>query len=71
MSHDCFKQFDEALAPHNGRLAFALQVTESMGLQTRLLIGTEKIDKKKRKPVPHAVASFCPFCGASLTGETK
>ena len=71
MTHECFEKFDEALVAHNGRLAFGLQVTETMGLRARLLIATEKIDKVKRKSVPHVSASFCPFCGVSLEGETK
>jgi len=68
MSHDCFKKINDALAEKNGRLATALQVTETMGLRSRLLIAIEKIDKTKRKPVPLVTASFCPFCGVSLEG---
>lgn len=68
MSHECFKKFDDHLAAHNGRLAMGLQVTEKMGLNARLLIATEKIDKAKRKPVPSVMATFCPFCGVNLEG---
>ena len=66
MKHECFTKFNEVLAGHNGRLATALQVTETLGLRSRLLIATEKIDSKKRKPVPSVVASHCPFCGVQL-----
>jgi hypothetical protein len=66
MSHDCFEVFNKTLAERNGTLAMGLQITETMGLQTRLLIATEKIDKTKRKPVPSVMASFCPFCGVRL-----
>lgn len=68
MSHACFKQFDDHLKEHNGRLSMGLQVTEGLGLQARLLIATEKIDRAKRKPVPSVMASFCPFCGVKLEG---
>lgn len=71
MSHECFKKFNEALIQQNGRLAMALQVTETMGLRERLLVATEKIDKTKRKPVPMVTASFCPFCGAKLEGGAE
>ena len=67
-AHTCFEQFDQHLAPHNGRLAMGLQVTEKMGLRARLLIATEKIDKAKRKPVPSVMANYCPFCGVKLEG---
>lgn len=66
--HECLEKFDQHLAGHNGRLAIGLQVTETLGLHARLLVATEKIDKKKRKDVPHVMASFCPFCGAKLEG---
>lgn len=67
-SHTCFDQLNQHLKPHNGRLAMGIQITETMGLQGRLLIATEKIDKTKRKPVPSVMASFCPFCGVKLEG---
>ena len=66
--HSCFKQFDEKLAEHNGRLAMGVQVTKDLGLKARLLIATEKIDKAKRKPIPVVMASYCPFCGEKLEG---
>lgn len=68
MSHYCFEKFDAMLVERNGRLAFGLQVTETLDLNARLLIATEKIDKTKRKPVPSVMASFCPFCGVKLKG---
>lgn len=60
---DCVKRYDEALAPQNGQLAMALQVTKDMDLVARLCIATEKLDKSKRKPVPTVMANYCPFCG--------
>lgn len=63
---DCVNKFDEALAPKNGRIAMAMQVTESMDLRYRLCVSTEKLDSSKRKPVPLVMASYCPFCGVKL-----
>lgn len=63
---DCVKKFDEALAPRNGRIAMAIQVTQDLDLRARLLVKTEKIDSSKRKPVPDVMASYCPFCGVKL-----
>jgi hypothetical protein len=60
---NCMKEMDEALAKHNGKLATGFQITADMNVVSRLLIATEKIDAKKRKPVPGVMASFCPFCG--------
>lgn len=64
--HPCFTQVNEALAPANGRLAFGLGITPELGIVERLLIGTEKVDKTKRKPAPLMSAAFCPFCGVKL-----
>jgi hypothetical protein len=63
MTCDCMKLVDEKLAAHNGRLATGFQITADMGIRMRLLLATEKLDKKKRKPVPSVTASYCPFCG--------
>jgi hypothetical protein len=29
----------------------------------RAILSVEKIDKKKRTPLPSLLATFCPFCG--------
>ncbi len=63
MTCDCMKQVNEKLASHNARLATGFQMTADMGIKMRLLLATEKLDKKKRKPVPTVTASYCPFCG--------
>jgi hypothetical protein len=62
----CVEQANEALAPHNGRLAMAISINEEMELKGHLLVQVEKIDKTKRKPAPTVRASFCPFCGEEL-----
>lgn len=66
---DCATRMNAHLAKFNGRLATGLQITPSMDLKSRLLVGTEKIDPKKRKPVPSVMASFCPFCGEKAMGD--
>ncbi len=66
---DCVKNMDAHLKDHNAQLAFGFQTTKSMNLVSRLLVGTEKIDKTKRKPLPHVMASFCPFCGVKMNEE--
>jgi hypothetical protein len=63
MTCDCMKQVNEKLASHNGRLATGFQITAAMGIKMRLLLATEKLDKKKRNPVPTVTATYCPFCG--------
>lgn len=65
---NCVKEMDEALKEHNGRigLAILLPANGSNRLRSRVLIRTEKVDAKKRKPVPAVMASFCPFCGESV-----
>ena len=60
---DCLKQVNKDLAAYNGKVATSVFVTEDIGLKIRVLIATEKVDKKKRKPAPRLPAAFCPFCG--------
>ncbi len=68
MTCDCMKLVNEKLASHNGRLATDFQIKADMGIKMRLLLATEKLDKKKRKPVPSVMASYCPFCGTLAEG---
>lgn len=67
-SHPCFGEFNKELAKHNLKLSMGIQITQGLGLKSRLLVATEKIDKSKRKPGPSVMASFCPFCGIKLEG---
>ncbi len=60
---ECTTRMNEKLAQHNGKIAVAIQITESLGLRSSLMVQTEKLDKTKRRPVPAVLASFCPFCG--------
>lgn len=69
---NCHQEMNAVLEKHNGRLAVAFGVTSGLGVVCRLLIGTEKIDKTKRKALPHVVAAFCPFCGEkAANGDPK
>lgn len=68
---DCIKKVDEALASHNGKLSVGFGLTPENSLVLRLMIGTEKIDKAKRKPVPYVYAAYCPFCGESMSSKAE
>jgi len=62
---NCIAEFDAKLKDHNGKIAQAILMRDDK-LIARLLVQTEKLDAKKRKPVPAVVATFCPFCGERL-----
>ena len=63
---DCLKRVNEQLAPYNGKVATGFIITDELGVEMRVLIATEKVDKAKRKPLPPLTAAFCPFCGAEV-----
>lgn len=55
---DCIQTMNARLRDeHNGVL-----ITTLFG-NPRAVIGTEKLDSKRRGKPPVAIASFCPFCG--------
>lgn len=54
---DCIKTMNSRLAESNGHLITTLFGTP------RAVIGSVKVDSKKRGQPPAAIASFCPFCG--------
>ena len=58
----CIEQMDRALETRNVRIATGLEIRNGVGI-VRIRIGLEKIDKKKNKPIPFVMPSFCPFCG--------
>lgn len=60
---NCVEKMDSMLAEHNGRVARAVQITESLGLLARTVVKTEKVDITKRKAIPTLMATYCPFCG--------
>lgn len=63
---NCIAEFDAKLKDHNGKIAQAI-LLRGNALIARLLVQTEKLDTKKRKPVPALIASYCPFCGEKVT----
>lgn len=63
---DCIAKMNERLREHNGVLVTTLFGTP------KAVIGTEKLDSKKRQRPPVTIASFCPYCGeeyAKATGD--
>lgn len=56
---DCIKTMNDRLAESNGLLITTLFGTP------RAVIGSHKIDSKKRGQPPCAIASYCPFCGGA------
>lgn len=67
MTCKCIEEFNERLAPHNGKIDVALALVDNMTrMVARPQVATRKIDAKKRKPVPVVMAAFCPFCGVNL-----
>lgn len=60
MACTCIKDLNEKLAEHN-----AVLVTTILGMPSVAVIGTVKLDSKKRGKPPVMLASFCPFCGAA------
>ena len=65
---DCMERINEKLKDHNGKIAMAILMPAegSNRLRSRMLVQTEKLDTKKRKPVPSVMVSYCPFCGESV-----
>jgi len=67
----CIDEMNAKLAEKNSKL----QVTFSFsfnGEPSRVLplIGTEKIETRKRGSACLAIPSFCPFCGISYSGPS-
>lgn len=64
MTCNCIAEMNVKLAPHNGRVSQAIRITADLGrMFSSTVIGTERLDKSKRKPIPTLMATFCPFCG--------
>ncbi len=55
---DCIESISKTLREEHN----ALMVCTLFSPQ-KAVIGTEKIDSKKRSRPPMLIASFCPFCG--------
>lgn len=68
MSHDCISRINDQLLAHNTRLAAALSFSQPD--RELIQITTVKAAPATRgKPVA-MFASFCPFCGVSLSRES-
>jgi len=66
---ECVSEIEKALASKNVRFVMAMAMSPDMSkLTSKLMVATEKIDKKNRKPVPFVTATFCPFCGEKWEG---
>jgi hypothetical protein len=67
---ECVKKVDEQLRKNGLRVAQAILISPDMSqLSSAVIIATERLDPRSRKPVPKLTAAFCPFCGTK-TGET-
>ena len=65
MNCNCIEQANEQLREHNIRIALDTTVdfkTAEVGISPPRIV-TEKIDGKKRKPMPSVYATYCPICG--------
>lgn len=66
----CVKKVDEQLRKSGLRVIQAIMISPDMGeLSSAIVIATERLDPRSRKPVPKLTAAFCPFCG-TRRGET-
>jgi hypothetical protein len=73
MTCKCFEKVNTQLAEHNTELVLLSTPDFTRGVfETHLAIATSRIknlrDGKQAKVV---VATFCPFCGKSLTAKPK
>lgn len=64
---DCRKRMNEKLKPLNARLAFGFTFGEGHMDLSPPIIQTEKLTPRGKRS-PTVLATFCPFCGAAITG---
>lgn len=62
---NCVTEINEALKPHNARLASGMQLNFKTGEAsvTAPHIELVKLDSKKRGRLPAMFCTYCPFCG--------
>lgn len=66
MACDCIDDINTRIGEsHN-----AILVTTLFGTP-KAVIGTVKLDGKKRGKTPHMLATFCPFCGERYMAALK
>jgi hypothetical protein len=74
MNCQCFRVVNAKLEKHNTMLDMRMCLNREDGrmtLEPQLAIVTVKIDSKNRVGPKTLLASFCPFCGKSLTAKPK
>ena len=70
ITHKCIQQVADALAKQNGTfygLGLTINLSSGETVPDVLYIATEKVDRKSRVKPPLVRATFCPFCGESLS----
>jgi hypothetical protein len=65
----CIELGRAALAQKNVRVLCSIPWLASA--PARVLLQTEKIDKRQRGPSVALTATFCPFCGRKYDGDSK
>lgn len=68
MACTCIKKINQQLAEYNTKLGIGIGVTADLGMISRLLIVTEKLDKTSKKKPALMSATYCPFCGVKFDG---
>lgn len=70
MSCECVKKVNAQLAPQGLRLALSYDMeTPGAGVREHIQVQTAFIARRRGRPTA-VVATFCPFCGVKLHGET-
>lgn len=69
---ECIEVCDKELAKHNATLKTSLQMNFKTG-ESRAVMGLplEKIDAKKKKPLPFFAMAYCPICGKANFSDAK
>lgn len=70
MSCTCIDEMNANLAPLNTELCLTFSFGRSGGEPlTMPMVGTKKIETKKRAGPALAIPTFCPFCGARYRAD--
>lgn len=73
MACECLTQMDERLAKHNSRIQtqFSFSGDNLSDVLCTPYIGTEKIDRARRKKAVGVIPTFCPFCGVKYRSKVE
>ena len=66
-THECVRQINALLAEHNTQVATAISFSDPG--RELIQVATVKKDGSKRGKPRTFFASFCPFCGKSLSPD--